>query len=292
MRQYASTLLYLSLKIYSKPLAVNFAPLSLLTSLTTLEVDSYCTRSRVFWASVVTLQSIRIVKTTAAGQMPETMRETIPMLGSLQELEARKMMLLTAGRNVTFLPSDLVHLTGLALFIRDTSLQLLSSLTQLEDLHLNIVLDYFCKLDNVLRRTTRLQRLCITVRSSRMRTIYKRFGKTAELSGIALAGMRNLKSLALESVDVDGAFFRTLAANVNLTNLEFADTRTMEYFHLFLAQINLLKDLKELTLRIPHKCDVFSVLSRTHLSNLTKLDTNATSDELRRLRRKFWFASN
>ena len=178
--------------------------------------------------------------------------------------------------------TELALATDNAIHARQTS-----CLTALEHLSLRIPFSFSISLDDALIVLPHLKTLSVEYQEKDWVSYDQMSFGSLTISSGALSEMHHLRSLSFDRVVTDERFFREMASKTGLTKLKFVCSERCKYSLRFCQQINLLKDLEELTVTLFKTYKICKVLSEKHLSKLRSLSVGGSGGQVSALRRKF-----
>ena len=278
---------HLSLRLGKHWEAVDFTPLRSLTSLGTLDFDTTCFYSQVFLQLLPQLSSVtKLHPLNFRLDMNPALGESIARCSALKALNWANTRLSprrSASMSTIFKRAQLTELA--IIFCRNFPAEL-CCLTRLEHLSLGAELNDVCGLAEALSCMPNLQTLQVNLLAIGFRR--RPHGVVRfKLSGDAFSSMDNLRSVSLRLVDIGESFFQELASRTGLTKLEFISHQDWRYSRDFLCQVNLLRNLEELTFRLSKKDKICNVLWPSHLPKLRRLNVNNVGGRAGAVRRKF-----
>ena len=285
---FASSLRYLSLLVYSRQRSVNFAPLTSLTALETLELERKAIAQEGFRETLQQMRSVKKLHTDFLGYLDENTRESIATLPGLRTLYCRGHFMHDEEEDSIPLARRISQLTDLTISVNGKLISELGCLTRLVLLKLRVFCDVDCLLDSALACMPRLQGLGVKFAGNYLEHAANKDVKSLSLSSNALSNMKKLQLVFLDRVDVDKLFFQQLASKTKLKGLGFCPFKPKTYSQSFLSQINTLKSIQLLKLRIADDCDVSKLLSPQCLPKIKELTLHdAAAGQVEALRRKF-----
>ena len=277
----------MSLQLSPQRSGHDFAPLLSLTNLGTLSFDRECGHRQGFVDVLPQLRSV--TKLQSAGyysDMDPAFGESIARCSGLKAFDCLNDFVWELEWSNMSEVFQLTQLTELTASFRWNLLPELCCLTLLEHLHLNVDFDDDCTLDVALSAMPQLQTVGIQFAD----VIWEggeRLAGRLRLSGDALAEMHRLRSLLLYFVDIDESFFHVLASKTGLTKLDFASSEHRSYSRDFMSELNLLRNLEELTLALQEEYSVGDLLLPERLAKLKRLNVKGNEAEVASLSRKF-----
>ena len=180
--------------------------------------------------------------------------------------------------DISLAPS-LTQLTKIAVHHNGKFLTDLACLTLMQHLDLFVQSDKDCSLDEVLECMPSLQIIQVMFCNENQKTPDAPVAARLRLSGSALSAIHPLKSVGLRDVDVDGHFFHALASKTGLTKLKFTSSRHRGYSRSFISQVNLVRNLEELTIWSRENYNESHLPSPEDLPKLTWLMTRPEDKE-------------
>ena len=182
----------------------------------------------------------------------------------------------------------LTQLTELGAWFSWNFLPELCRMTLLEHLHLDVDLDDDCSLDQALSSMPHLQTVRIKFSGAIWRDDEGWLPGKLRLSGDAFSELHHLRTLLLDGVDIDESFFLVLTSKTGLTKLEFTSLRHSNFARDLMCEVNLLRNLEELTLRLyEEEYTVGDLLKPERLLKLKHLNISGNEDEVEAVRKKF-----
>ena len=221
------------------------------------------------------------------GFMDENMRASIATLTNLKSLDFYNVAMHGIEDDELTLAPRMTQLTELSIILKGALISQLSCLTRLLHLKLRVYAGSSCSLDGALICMPNLECLDVELEDGDTDEQEGAVLGSLKLGRSALTNLRRLKSLSLDSVDVDRHFFRQLASMVRLTKLEFSFPTEKTLPRSFLSQVNQLGSVRELKLGVADGCNVCDLLSPRYLVKMKKLTVHGPQEQLALLRRRF-----